>query len=96
MTIVFLTLIWYLSKHYFIELKLSLKNLVFFYFIELALTMLELLDNNNRVVYLIKKIIFGLGAYPIQQAFCLIYLKQTKDPLDGVSKLDFINLVSIT
>ena len=54
-----------MRKHYLIELQLSLKNLMFFYVFELVLTMLELLDNNNEVVYLIKKVIFGLGAYPI-------------------------------
>ena len=37
-----------------------------------------------------------LGVYPILQSFGLIFLKKTRDALDGISKLDSVHLVSST
>ena len=35
------------------------------------------------------------GTYQVAQALGLIFLKRTRDPLEGISKLDSIQLVSI-
>ena len=35
------------------------------------------------------------GIYPLSQALGIVYLKLTKDPLEGISKLDCLQLVSI-
>ena len=40
-------------------------------------------------------IIFCIGFFPFNQAIGYIYIKNTSDPLDGVSKLDYVHLVSI-
>ena len=36
------------------------------------------------------------GIYPLQQGLCMFYLKSSKDPLEGISKLDALCLVSST
>ena len=38
----------------------------------------------------------NLGIYPLQQAFLIFYLKSSKDPIEGISKLDALCLVSKT
>ena len=35
------------------------------------------------------------GLYPVLQAIGIVYLKKTKDPLEGISKLDCLQIVSI-
>jgi selenocysteine lyase/cysteine desulfurase len=33
------------------------------------------------------------GAYPFQQAFCVIKLKPTRDPIQSISKLDYLKVL---
>jgi hypothetical protein len=35
------------------------------------------------------------GLYPVLQAIGIVYLKRTHDPLEGISKLDCLQIVSI-
>jgi len=68
MSIVFFTLVWLLSKHYKEELKSSWKYLIFFYIFELTLTTMTLIGHDKSLLthYVVKKMMFALGAYPIQ------------------------------
>ena len=47
------------------------------------------IDNINNFIFLI-------GIPAVLQSYGFTILKKTKDPLDSVSRLDFVQLVSIT
>ena len=75
--------------------------MVFFFILETVLLITVWIgniseDSTESLTGIPKVLILNLGVYPIQQAYCLIILKSTKDPLEGVSILDFVFLVSIT
>ena len=67
----------------------------FFYILEISITGNNLLNarygsNSGITILNLLMVLIALGAFPILQAICLIWVKKTRDPLDGLSKLDFI------
>jgi hypothetical protein len=101
MSLIFMVLLFQLYKYHRYEFQQHVVNMVFFFILETVLLVTVWIGNINQgatqsVSSFSKVIILNLGVYPIQQAYCLIILKMTKDPLEGVSILDFVFLVSIT
>ena len=97
MILIFVPLMYYLRYFYKNEFKQNVRNMVFFFAFEVSFSGLLIISNFN-IPYIIdiSRAVIATGSYPIQQALCLIYLKRTRDPLHGISKLDFIHILSIT
>jgi hypothetical protein len=102
MCLVFITLVFYLYNLYIDEFKLNINIMLFFLFTEnFQIIMLSIggivfkLSIETSYVNFEFAILL-LGLFPIIQSFGFIFLKKTRDPLDGVSKLDFVYLVSKT
>ena len=101
MSIIFIALLKLMHRYQYAEFRMNLRTMIYFFILEVILSILNVLGNvfegeSNSMLVLSRSLLNMLGIYPIQQAFCIIFLKKTRDPLDGLSKFDFLNLVSIT
>ena len=74
--------------------------MIVFYIIEVSLMLSIYISlvivKNDKTLYILELIIINIGIQPIQQAFLIFYLKSSKDPLEAISKLDALCLVSQT
>ena len=82
--------------HHFEYIK-ARKSIFYFISFELTLFIISPLllyfnTNDSRVITLI---IYCQGYYTLMQSFGILYLKKLKDPLEGISKLGYLQLVSI-
>ena len=85
-----------MKQYYQNEFEENVRNMIFFFIFEIIFIGVFIMGHFGSFFMDITHGVIITGAYPIQQALCLIYLKRTRDPLDGISKLDFIYIVSIT
>lgn len=103
MIIIFIPLVILLKKYHREEFYQNIITILFFFIFEVSMVTIFRFEDfltKGGAEYehfeILKRMSVQLGLYPLQQAFCAVYLKKTRDPLDGLSKLDFIYLVSIT
>ena len=96
-----ITIIWvlmYIKRYYPDEYLMNKKNMMFYFIVENFTCIYILIGNfaNNKYTSDMFYIIMCLGIYPMLQSFGYIFIKKTRDPLEGVSKLDFVYVVSIS
>ena len=75
--------------------------MLFFFLVEnsIIIAVIIFILSGIKQTKLISEILYGvfyLGPYPILQSLGFIVIKKTRDPLEGVSKLDFMHVVSST
>jgi hypothetical protein len=90
-----------MKNYHFYEYKRLRQSLWTFYIIEVSLiaamtTCDELLSGAFQIEQIFEYMLINVGIFPLQQAFVIFYLKSSKDPLEGISKLDAICQVSRT
>ena len=74
---------------------MNFRSMIFFILVENSILGLNIIHKHTGFY---KKGLFDsiffvivfLGFYPILQSFGLIFVKKTRDALDGISKLDFV------
>ena len=95
-------LLWNMKKYHRFEYNLARNSIFVFCIFEVLPEVLFLVhsNKNNAVDELridlnyIASVVVITGTYPVIQALGIIYLKITHDPLEGISKLDCVQLVS--
>ena len=103
MSIIFLILLYKLKSDFKNEYKENIWSMVFVFVAEISITVFLFCENTfghhtdfNLPIVKATFIFIYLGVYPIIQSLGFIFIKKTRDPLDGVSKLDLVVIVSIT
>ena len=93
-------LLWNMRKFHFLEYKVIRFSVFYFVtfeiFGELSPEFGNFINNVKTIRYNYwVEMIMQTGFYPVFQAIGIIYLKRTRDPLEGISKLDCLQIVSI-
>ena len=98
-TTVFLILIFFLRKFYKYDYLSNRKIMIVFLLSELAVMSIMISYHYVtgpkifNVITRLETIFRIFGFYPIQQAICIILIKATQDPLVGISKLEYLQIV---
>ena len=103
MFIIFFVLIYNMRKYHFYEAKLVQKSMICFVLFELFIQIPYVLeyihssDNWKEIgeFMFLPYLCMVLGFYLVLQSFSIIYLKPSKDPIEGISYLDYLQLLSI-
>ena len=97
MSCVFFMLMKQLRNFHNFEYNKNKKAVILFFFFESNLMILIWLSNiflyND---YKWKAFFLSLGLYPFQQGILVYYFKSSSDPLEGINKLDYLQLCSIS
>ena len=99
MFFVFLYLFYNFKKYHHFEAKIAQKSMVCFVLFEILIQLPYILeefahshhDENMRISFHI----MAIGGYLVLQSFSIISLKPSKDPLESISNLDYLQLLSI-
>ena len=99
MTLTFITLLYKLRKFHYYEFVKNRKALVGIFLSNIVLYLFlfdhafHVISSNTINDYVLP--LFYLGFFKFYIIIILVHLKPSKDPLEGISKLDLLILVSI-
>ena len=97
MSVILCKLLSVMAKFHNFEMKKVRCFLIFYAIFELHdVFIMAVLSNfiNPKFFTLIFEIDLALGGYLFMQAFAIIVVKQSKDPLEGISKIGYLQLIS--